>query len=416
MSKRDITAESSSGSSVKFKFKFNSAKYHALSIGINTYHDEAIQDLRTAQNDAKYFAKTLFQHCGFQESNVQILLNPEETCWENIDKSLRSYIRQLDDDDALLIYFAGHGNADQQTQAGYWLPSDSKLDLRKTWYNHNDLQSIIKAIRARHVAVISDSCFSGRMLRLVGDVTTTHADEPTWYHNAWARRSRTFLTSGDDQPVSDEGSAGHSSFNLHLTEYLRSGPKTVFSLADVHTSIRGQIHGQSVCFGRMHDEADGGGEFVFCRSTAPKPRQPVTLSTQDIDPAEIEVTDYQVDPIEIEVEVVDISEPTSLPADLPPVPKEYYELQAKITGIERTIARLKENSDPSLDPAKQAIQDAKSQHSRLRTEYKQVVAKHSGFSEISKELLIALRERPTTIASELLHMKPPEISRTDFTH
>ena len=415
MSKRDITANSSK--SMPVKFTFDPARYHAISIGINSYQDEAIKNLRTAQGDAEYLAKILIKECGFLEANVRMLVGPEETCWNGINSELRCYINQLNDDDALLIYFAGHGKADTQTEMGYWIPADGKLDQINTWFNHNDLQSIVKAIRARHVAVISDSCFAGRLLRLVDDnIVAAVTDEPTWYHNAWNHRSRTVLTSGDDHPVSDEGSAGHSIFNLRLTDYLRAGPKTVFTLSDIYTSIRDRIQGQRVCYGPMHDEAHDNGEFVLCRVTAQKSEQSVPPPTDEIDPADIEVTNYQVEPIVIEVEVVNISEPTSLPADLPPVPKEYYELQAKITGIERTIARLKDNSDPSLKSAKQAVQDAKSQNTRLRAEYKKVAEQHTGFSEISKELVVALRERPETTASGLLHLKPESISRTDFTH
>ena len=411
MANRDIAARPSSGAAVKFKF--DPARYHALSIGINTYQDKALDNLRTAQGDAEFLSATLIQHCGFQKSNVRTLVNSAETCWNGIDAALRGYINQLDDDDALLIYFAGHGIADSQTGDGYWIPSDGKRGQPNTYFNHTNVQSIVKTIRARHVALISDSCFAGRLLRLVDDATPAHADEPTWCHDAWNKRSRTILTSGDDHPVSDEGSAGHSIFNLRLTDYLRAGPETVFGLSDIAASIRRRVQGQRVCYGPMRDEAHDNGEFVFCRVTAQKPRQPVAPPIPEIDPATIEVTEYKVDPIEIEVEIVNVSEPTSLPADLPPVPKEYFELQAKITGIDRTLKRLEDNSHPSLDAARQAVQDAQSQHERLLAEYIQIIGEHS---DLSKQMTATLRDRPQATASELLDLKPQEMSRSDFAH
>ena len=67
--------------------------------------------------------------------------------------------------DNLLIYYAGHGELDNDEERGYWLPIDADTTKRSKWINNSYILDNIKATKAKHVLLISDSCFSGSLLQ-----------------------------------------------------------------------------------------------------------------------------------------------------------------------------------------------------------------------------------------------------------
>ena len=67
--------------------------------------------------------------------------------------------------DNLLIYHAGHGELDKVTRQGYWLPVDADPDVPTNWVSTNDVTVMVRAIRAKHVMVVADSCYSGTLVR-----------------------------------------------------------------------------------------------------------------------------------------------------------------------------------------------------------------------------------------------------------
>ena len=81
----------------------------ALIIGIDNYQDAAYPDLQCACNDALLFNDVLVSSCGFERSNITVLLNTEATLnnirrqAETTGQSLSSHKSQF------IIFFAGHG-------------------------------------------------------------------------------------------------------------------------------------------------------------------------------------------------------------------------------------------------------------------------------------------------------------------
>lgn len=243
--------------------------YHAIIFTVQDYPDPAIPNLRTPANDGRNLANLLVSHCGFPAENVALCCE-SETTWDGLDDRLRSFISSLSHDDSLLIYFAGHGEADSATRESYWLPHDAQKNNRRTWYSHDRLHNTIAELKARHVAVVSDSCFSGRLLRSAAEFETG-TDSKSWLTDSVRRRSRTVLTSGGDHPVSDEGAAGLSIFNLKFTEFIRTTSARAFTLGQLAHSIQPEINNQTVCFGPLRDEAHDNGQFVLFRTIESSP-------------------------------------------------------------------------------------------------------------------------------------------------
>ncbi|MGD8257801.1 MAG: caspase family protein [Desulfobacterales bacterium] len=178
--------------------------FHALVIGNNNYQN--INKLKTAVNDAKAVANILKTKYKFK---VTLLLNATR---EHIFTAFAGMRRELQDTDNFLIYYAGHGIMDKETQRGYWLPVNAERRNKANWIANEDITGELKAIKAKHVLVIADSCFSGTLTRGPDIGFSKTGDLEEWVRRMAQRRSRTVLTSGGLEPVQDEGSGGHSVF------------------------------------------------------------------------------------------------------------------------------------------------------------------------------------------------------------
>ena len=65
-------------------------------------------------------------------------------------------------EDKVIIYYSGHGFLRNET--GYWIPVDASPGKRGQFIRNEVIRGCIKDIRARHILLISDSCFSGSLV------------------------------------------------------------------------------------------------------------------------------------------------------------------------------------------------------------------------------------------------------------
>ncbi len=126
-------------------------------IGNNDYQN--ITQLKTAVKDARAVAKMLRERYNFE---VTLLINATRSDLFTAFSKLR---RKLQTSDNLLIYYAGHGVMDKQTQRRYWLPVDAQRSIKSNWVANEDITSELKAIAAKHVLIVADSCYSGTLTR-----------------------------------------------------------------------------------------------------------------------------------------------------------------------------------------------------------------------------------------------------------
>ena len=117
--------------------------YYALVIGNNEYQD--LTNLRSAVNDAKVVSTVLEVDYGF---NVKLLENASR---KEILRSLKALRQSVSAKDNVLIYYAGHGHLDIDTDYGYWLPVDSERDDDSNWIATDRVISQVKGMKAKHV-------------------------------------------------------------------------------------------------------------------------------------------------------------------------------------------------------------------------------------------------------------------------
>jgi hypothetical protein len=239
----------------------------ALVIGIDDYA-APLPKLETAVNDAKSIAGLLSSKYGFQ---VTTLLNQGATRDKILD-AIAHYRKSLAENDSFLIYYAGHGSYDRTTDKGYWLPVDADPDplITSRDISADDLVTEVRGLPARHVIIISDSCFSGDLSRDAGDLSPSDGNQ------AYIRRmqrapSRTLMASGSDEPVSDSGSQDHSVFAALLLQAMQSRSRQAFTADDLFSSVRKSVlarSGQSPQYTSLRDSIRPSasldtGDFVF---------------------------------------------------------------------------------------------------------------------------------------------------------
>ena len=210
-------------------------RYFALIIGNQDYAN--IEDLDTPRNDAEQMAELLKHKYGF---SVELLLNADDV---QLMEKINDLNEQLDENDNLLIYYAGHGARIHtgEVESGYWLPVNADPPPRDTyWVSNESITSHLSRIPARRVLVVADSCYAGLLsdspnyLMLPGGPQYT--DE--FMNFVLPKRSRLLLSSGGDQPVRDNGAPGHSIFASVLLETLErnqeilSGPQLFAAIQD----------------------------------------------------------------------------------------------------------------------------------------------------------------------------------------
>jgi len=248
-------------------------RYYALVIGINGYRD--FNRLQTPRNDATEIARELQDHYGFVTT---LLLDATR---DQILGALDGYRGSLHEEDNLLVYYAGHGWDDKQAGEAYWIPVDGQKDTTARWINAAEITGKARAIAARHVLIISDSCYSG-MLTEQRDIAPTIGDpreRGRALQKALEGKSRQIMSSGGDEPVSDVNAPGHSSSHSVFADALLQGFREIaaneFSARELFNQyVYDQVGGESQQvpeYTPIRDSGHNSGDFIFFRLPAALP-------------------------------------------------------------------------------------------------------------------------------------------------
>jgi hypothetical protein len=241
----------------------DNGKYYAIVIGINKYRPP-LSTLITPVNDARAIAAVLTESYGFQ---VKLLLDQDATRGNILD-AIVQFRDTLNENDSLLIYYAGHGYSDHTSDKAYWLPVDADSVYSSNRIIADELTTDVRVQNARHVLIVSDSCYSGGLAR-EADSPTESAGRMVFIDRMYKTRSRTLMASGGDEPVSDSGTDGHSVFAYAVLRSLQQAGQSVFTASDLfYSSVRQQVAGKSeqlpqysVIRNSNHDD----GDFVFIK-------------------------------------------------------------------------------------------------------------------------------------------------------
>jgi formylglycine-generating enzyme required for sulfatase activity len=254
MQQRGLTTDAGSANA-------GAVKYYALVIGNNAY--TALPKLKTAEADAREIERLLRESYGFE---TKLLVNATRA---QIVAALSSYRRELTPDANLLIYYAGHGYNDKDADKAYWLPVDATRDDVSNWIIADEITTGIRVIPAKHVLVISDSCYSGTLTRGLGAEMPHPTEREQFLQRMAAGHSRTLMASGGDEPVADSGGGGHSVFAAALMRGLSEIDKTQFTAAELFNNyvveaVAGRAE-QTPVYDPLRNSGHESGDFIFTR-------------------------------------------------------------------------------------------------------------------------------------------------------
>lgn len=232
--------------------KENKLKNYLFLIGINKY--EWHKELEFCVDDVKNFKEALLEKYDFEESNI-IELYDEEATNENIQNQFLKFSEILDENTNLCIYYSGHGGKMSMASKNFWIPSDAHANRYVTWLANETILHYLKQIKAHHIFLISDSCFSWSLL-----IKNSHKSISDYFETP----SRWLLAAGKDL-VYDGPMEGYDSFGSTITSFLKENNDDLRVgklIEHVKQKFENSEHANPQG-SPFSDPAHKGGEFVF---------------------------------------------------------------------------------------------------------------------------------------------------------
>jgi len=270
---------------------FKSGIYRALIIGNDDYRktEGKWPPLKTAVSDAQSLKKILKDSYHF--SDVKLLENATR---RDVLLALQSLSKRVLGNDSVLVYYAGHGYLDDETNKGYWVPVDAKGLDHTTYLRNSTIRDELTLIasRARHTLLISDSCFSGSLLRSGNRGLPPDTASDLYYQKVAVKKSVQIMAAGGVEYVDDNyQSSGHSPFTYFLLNELKTNNRPLLTLSELSTNVEKAVANnveQVPESGVLHGAGDELGEFVFIKVNVkvkgvPKEKVKVLVNVESAD-------------------------------------------------------------------------------------------------------------------------------------
>ncbi|KPJ94287.1 MAG: hypothetical protein AMJ53_05555 [Gammaproteobacteria bacterium SG8_11] len=242
--------------------------YRALIIGNNDYRDSHGKwpPLKTAVSDANAVAQLLQDYYGF--ADVQVLENANR---RDILLAMQDLSRRVAPNDNVLLYYAGHGFLDIETNRGFWVPVDAVGTDHTTFLRNSTIRDEMSVIasRAKHTLLVSDSCFSGTLLRRGTRGLPPDNNADLYYQKVANKKSVQIIAAGGMEYVDDNyQDSGHSPFTYFLLNELKHNDKLLLTATELSTNVEKAVANnvdQVPESGVLQGAGDEMGEFIFIK-------------------------------------------------------------------------------------------------------------------------------------------------------
>jgi hypothetical protein len=227
-----------------------------IGIGIDSYQDDSVPDLSNCVIDVNRVIGALSNKYDVDE--FELLSDVEQTTKSFIYRKLYDVFVNATEDDNILLLYSGHGEYNARISTSYWLGSDAKNDDPSSWLNVADILDVFKVSKAKHIALISDTCFSGSIFESEmrgGGISALDQ-----------KYSRQVLTSGSIEPVSDGKAGDHSPFTQSVLNVLESNEKNLFSFSLFSEEVImdfSKSKAQTPMHGALARSGHKGGSYIF---------------------------------------------------------------------------------------------------------------------------------------------------------
>jgi hypothetical protein len=197
-------------------------RVHGLFVGIGeAYADTTWPRLNNPAREVDaVIAQLQGNDAQWRAAGAAVRLVDREATYDAIHRQLARLEQEAGPDDAVLVYFAGHGARQGDSFGLCAADVRGTIDNGTGYVRRETLTTFLKACRAKHVLVVLDCCHSGAVFDVERgrDVDADDAALPGAHHRQ--RYSREFLCSaGAGQPAAD--GADLSPFCARLLQELR---------------------------------------------------------------------------------------------------------------------------------------------------------------------------------------------------
>jgi Caspase domain len=205
---------------------------------------------------------------------------------DSIYKAIREYYTKAKPSDQLVIYFAGHGDADNELlDDGFIVCSDSKAveedPMRNSYIPYDKIKKILNNISALQILVLLDVCHGGTFDskafaakgsdKKVGTYNITNQNVLQLLKDKLPLRTRKFLSSVGTEPAFDGEAGKHSPFANFLLQILRSkgsGSNGIITLKEIYAVLEKASLNETATLKISPDMNDFGNvdaftEFIF---------------------------------------------------------------------------------------------------------------------------------------------------------
>lgn len=231
-------------------------KTHLFMIGIDKYQN-GITPLKNAVKDVDAIFKILQEK--YLMDGRHTILRDDKATRANIYRTFYDYLAMLEEGDNLIIYYAGHSNIDKKYKDAFWYPYDAVKGEYHTYIDTEFIQRKLKQIKARHILLISDSCYSYGLFYEAGSrngINKAFGNEKN--------RSRYGFYSGRAE-VSD--GIIHSPFARVLLDYLEESDIDFYTVEMYVYMLKKMwtqgVEDQEAKYEVIPGTFNEGGEFVF---------------------------------------------------------------------------------------------------------------------------------------------------------
>lgn len=250
------------------KADFIKGTYRALIIGNNRYADPEGRwgPLKTALKDAREVKDVLQKNYGF--TDIQFLENATR---RDVLMALTKLSRRVLTHDNVLVYYAGHGYLDEESNKGFWVPVDAKGTDQTTFLRNSTIRDELSLIasRSKHTLLISDSCFSGSLLRSGTRSIRPDTGSDLYYRKVANKRSVQIMSAGGVEYVDDSyRTSGHSPFTYFLLNELKNNNRKLITLSELSNNVEKAVANnveQVPESGVLQGAGDELGEFIFIK-------------------------------------------------------------------------------------------------------------------------------------------------------
>ncbi len=203
----------------------------------------------------------------FADGNVRLLTNATHS---DILQALGQLNERIKSKDSVLIFYAGHGYLNEETDEAFWIPVDASGMNEAGFLSHDTIKRKMSNIakNANNVLLVSDSCFSGLLVRQVRGVDLMRNEvTPGYYIKKAKQKSVQVVAAGGDEFVDEDYlGTGHSPFTYFFINELLNNTNRYLAVSEFINKIEKNVANrveQTPVMGRLTDTMDNYGEFIF---------------------------------------------------------------------------------------------------------------------------------------------------------